>query len=361
MTTASHETAQRTTEPTRAPLPVEPDPGTRRLSTAKAMVEAIAQQMRSNEEVFVLGEDVGAYGGIFSSTTGLLDEFGPDRVRDTPISETAFIGLATGAAVEGMRPIVELMFVDFFGVCMDQIYNHMAKIHFESGGNVTVPMVLTTATGGGYSDGAQHSQCLWGTFAHLPGMKVVVPATPYDAKGLMTAAVRCDDPVVYMFHKGVMGLPWMAKNPRSVGPVPEEEYEVPIGKAKVVREGTDLTIVTVSLSLHHSLDVAEKLAGEGIDAEVIDLRTIVPLDREAIAASVSKTKRLLVVDEDYQSFGLSGEVIASVVEREPTALTAVERVCTPDVPIPYAHDLEYAVLPTRDRIEAAVRRLAGAK
>ena len=354
MTTLSHEPQQQ-----RTVLPIEPEPGTRRLSTAKAMVEAIAQQMRGNDEVFVLGEDVGAYGGIFSSTTGLLEEFGPDRVRDTPISETAFIGLATGAAVEGMRPIVELMFVDFFGVCMDQIYNHMAKIHFESGGNVTVPMVITTATGGGYSDGAQHSQCLWGTFAHLPGMKVVVPATPYDAKGLMTAAIRCDDPVVYMFHKGVMGLPWMAKNPRSIGPVPEQEYEVPIGKAKVVREGTDLTIVTLSLSVHHSLDVAEKLADEGIDAEVVDLRTVVPLDRETIAASVAKTGRLLVVDEDYQSFGVSGEIVASVVERAPGSLRAAERVCIPDVPIPYARDLEYAVLPTRDRIEAACRRLAG--
>jgi pyruvate dehydrogenase E1 component beta subunit len=188
----------------------------RRLSTSKAMVEGIAQEMERDPDVFVLGEDVGAYGGIFSSTTGLLERFGPERVLDTPISETAFIGMAVGAAVEGMRPIVELMFADFFGVCMDQIYNHMAKIHFESGGNVRVPMVLTTAVGGGYSDGAQHSQCLWGTFAHLPGMKVVVPSTPADAKGLMISAIRDDNPVVYMFHKGIMGLPWMAKNPRSV-------------------------------------------------------------------------------------------------------------------------------------------------
>ena len=181
------------------------------------MVEAIAQEMERDPSVFYLGEDVGAYGGIFSSTTGLLDRFGPERVIDTPISETAFIGLGIGAAVEGMRPIVELMFADFMGVCLDQIYNHMAKIHFESGGNVKVPMVLTTAVGGGYSDGAQHSQCLWGTFAHLPGMKVVVPSNPADAKGLMTSAIRDDNPVVYMFHKGVMGLPWMAKNPRSIG------------------------------------------------------------------------------------------------------------------------------------------------
>jgi pyruvate/2-oxoglutarate/acetoin dehydrogenase E1 component len=336
-------------------LATEPDAGTRKLSTAKAMQEAISQRMARDESVFVMGEDVGPYGGIFSSTTGLIDQFGPERILDTPISETAFIGLGIGAAVEGMRPIVELMFADFFGVCMDQIYNHMAKIHYESGGNVRVPMVLMTATGGGYSDGAQHSQCLWGTFAHLPGMKVVVPSNPYDAKGLMTAAIESDDPVIFMFHKGVMGLGWMAKNKRSIGPVPEDEYIVPIGKARVAREGTDVTIVTLALSVHHSLDVAEKLEAEGISVEVIDLRSLVPLDREAIVRSVSKTGRLIVVDEDYQSFGLSGEIIATVAEHDPTLLKRVSRVCVPDVPIPYAHQLEYAVLPTPARIEAAVR------
>ena len=335
-----------------------PQTGSRRLSTAKAMVEAISQEMRRDESVFVLGEDVGAYGGIFSSTTGLLEEFGPSRVLDTPISETAFIGLAIGAAVEGMRPIVELMFVDFMGVCLDQIYNHMAKIHFESGGNVSVPMVLTTAVGGGYSDGAQHSQCLWGTFAHLPGMKVVAPSTPFDAKGLMIAAIRDPGPVVYMFHKGVMGLPWMAKNQRSIGVVPEEPYEIEIGRASVLRSGDDVTVVTVSLSVHHALDVAEQLAGEGISCEVVDLRSIVPLDRATIRESVGKTGRLVVVDEDYASFGLSGEVIASVVEHDPSALRAAPvRVAVPDVPIPYARELEYAVLPTPARITEAVRQV----
>lgn len=219
----------------------------RKLTTSKAMVEAIALMMERDPSVFVIGEDVGVYGGIFSSTTGLLERFGPDRIIDTPISETAFIGLGTGAAVEGMRPIVELMFVDFFGVAMDQIYNHMAKIHFESGGNVKVPMVLMTAVGGGYSDGAQHSQCLWGTFAHLPGMKVVVPSSPYDAKGLMISAIEDDNPVIYMFHKGIMGLPWMVKNSHAIDSVPEEYYSVPIGKASIVRNGKDLTIVTLSL------------------------------------------------------------------------------------------------------------------
>src|SRR6266542_949803 len=247
----------------------------RRLSTARAMVEGISQEMECDADVVVLGEDVAKYGGIFSSTTGLLDKFGPERVIDTPISETAFIGLGIGAAVEGMRPIVELMFADFFGVAMDQIYNHMAKIHFESGGNVRVPMVLMTATGAGYSDAAQHSQCLWGTFAHLPGMKVVVPSNPADAKGLMISAIRDDNPVIYMFHKGVMGLPWMAKNARSTDEVPEGDYAVPIGKARVAREGSDVTVVTLSLSVHHALDVAESVAGEGVDVEVIDLLSLV--------------------------------------------------------------------------------------
>ncbi|GAA5115177.1 MULTISPECIES: alpha-ketoacid dehydrogenase subunit beta [Pseudonocardiaceae] len=339
------------TEPS-SPVPTSTQ---RKLSTAKAMVEGIAQEMERDPGVFVLGEDVGSYGGIFSSTTGLLEKFGPQRVLDTPISETAFIGTAIGAAVEGMRPIVELMFVDFFGVCMDQIYNHMAKIHFESGGNVTVPMVLTTAVGGGYSDGAQHSQCLWGTFAHLPGMKVVVPSTPADAKGLMISAIRDDNPVVYLFHKGIMGLPWMAKNRRSIGPVPEDEYEVPIGKASIVRPGRDVTIVTLSLSVHHALDVADELAGDNVECEVIDLRSLVPMDTDTILESVGRTGRLLVVDEDYLSFGLSGEVIARVVERDPTLLRApARRVCVPDVPIPYARSLEYAVLPTADRIRRAV-------
>jgi pyruvate dehydrogenase E1 component beta subunit len=295
----------------------------RRLTTARAISEGIAQEMERDPAVVVLGEDVGAYGGIFGATGGLLEQFGPDRVLDTPISETAFIGLGIGAAVEGMRPVVELMFADFFGVCMDQIYNHMAKIHFESGGNVKVPMVLTMAAGGGYSDAEQHSQCLWGTFAHLPGMKVVVPSNPADAKGLMISAIRDDNPVVYVFHKGIMGLPWMAKNPRSIAHVPEEPYETPIGKATVAREGTDATVVTLSLSVHHALDVAEKMAKQdGVDLEVIDLRSLVPLDTETVLSSVARTGRLLVVDEDYQSFGLSGEIAARVAETDPGLLRA---------------------------------------
>jgi len=250
------------------------------------------------------------------------------------------------------------MFVDFFGVCMDQIYNHMAKIHYMSGGHVKVPMVLTMAIGGGYGDASQHSQTLYGTFAHLPGMKIVVPCTPYDAKGLMVSAIRDDNPVLYMFHKGVMGLGWMTPNPRATAHVPEEPYTIPIGKADVKREGKDLTIVTLSLMVHRALDAAEDLAKEGIEAEVLDLRSVIPLDREAIVASVKKTKRLLVVDEDYTSFGLTGEVITTVVEGAFDHLDAPPmRLAFPDVPIPYSRPLEQFCLPDREKIAAAARKL----
>ena len=334
------------------------DTPTRRITTAKAMAEAIGLEMGNDPNVFVMGEDVGAYGGIFGSTTGLFDEFGPDRVIDTPISETGFIGAGIGAAVEGMRPVVELMFIDFYGVCMDQITNHMAKIHYESGGAVKVPMVLMAATGAGYSDAAQHSQSLWGTFAHLPGIKVVVPSNPFDAKGLMASAIRDDNPVLYLFHKGAQGLVWMEKNPRSIAHVPEEAYTVPIGEAAIAREGTDVTLVTLSLSVHHSLDVAEQLEEEDISVEVVDLRSLVPLDRQTVLESVAKTGRLLVVDEDYKSFGLTGEIAAIVAETDPTMLTRpMTRLAVPDVPIPYARTLEYGILPTRDKIAAAVRDL----
>lgn len=330
----------------------------RKLTTQKAIAEAIALEMERDETVFALGEDIGVYGGIFGATEGLLDRFGPQRVMDTPISETGFIGAAVGAAINGLRPIAELMFVDFFGVCMDQIYNNMAKIHYFSGGNIKVPMVLMTAVGGGYSDAGQHSQTLWGMFAHLPGMKVVVPSNPYDAKGLMTAAIRDDNPVVFMFHKGVLGLGWMTNNPRAIGPVPEEAYEVPIGKAAVARTGEHVTLATIGLSVHRALDAAALLEDKGISVEVLDLRSLVPLDRETIVASVKKTHRLMVVDEDYQSFGMSGEVITTAVEGAFDHLDAPPvRVATPDVPIPYSHPLEEWALPSVKRIVASAEQL----
>lgn len=335
---------------------------TKRLLTGnKAMAEAIALEMERDPRVFVMGEDVGKYGGIFGSAEGLFKKFGPERVLDTPISETAFIGAAIGAAAEGMRPIAELMFVDFFGVCMDQIYNHMAKIPYMSGGHVKLPMVLMTAVGGGYNDAAQHSQTLYATFAHMPGMKVVAPSTPYDLKGLMISAIRDDNPVVFMFHKSLQGLGWMDQIDESIGHVPEEVYTVPIGKANVMREGKDVTIVGIQMMVHHAMKAAEQLAKEGIEAEVIDLRSLVPLDTDTILQSVKKTRRLIVVDEDYRSYGMTAEVAAVVAEHALYDLESpIRRLAVPDVPIPYSRPLEKFVLPGPQSIyEAAVDLLQG--
>ncbi len=330
----------------------------RMLTGNKAMAEAIAQEMERDPRVFVMGEDVGKYGGIFGSTEGLLKTFGPSRVLDTPISETAFIGAAIGAAAEGMRPVVELMFVDFFGVCMDQIYNHMAKIHYMSGGNVNLPIVLMTAVGGGYSDAAQHSQTLYATFAHLPGMKVVAPSTPYDLKGMMISAIRDDNPVVFMFHKSLQGLGWMDQIDASIGPVPEESYTVPLGKAKVMREGRDVTIVALQMMTHYALEAAKRLEQEGIDAEVIDLRSLVPLDKETILQSVKKTHRLVVVDEDYRSYGMTAEVAALAAEEAIYELEApIRRLAVPDVPIPYSRPLEQFIIPGPQAIYDTVVQL----
>ncbi|MCL4165234.1 UNVERIFIED_CONTAM: hypothetical protein GTU68_012330 [Idotea baltica] len=288
-----------------------------------------------------MGEDIGALGGVYGNTRGLLDEFGAERIRDTPISETAFIGAAVGAAQDGMRPVVELMFVDFFGVCFDAIYNLMAKNIYFSGGSFKVPMVLMTSTGGGYSDAGQHSQCVYGTFAHLPGMKIVAPSNAYDAKGLMTAAMRDDSPVVYMYHKGLQGMGWLGTEPGATVHVPEESYTLEIGKANIVREGKDVTIVSL----------AAKLEEENVSAEVVDLVSLVPLDRDTIRASVAKTGRLIVVDEDYMSYGVSGEIIASVTEHDISVLKAApKRVAFPDVPIPFARVMEQFCLPSPEKI-----------
>lgn len=330
------------------------DTNERRLTIARAMAESVAQEMRIDNRVFVMGEDIAELGGVFGNTRGLLEEFGPERIRDTPISETAFIGAAVGAAQDGMRPVVELMFVDFFGVCFDAIYNLMAKNTYFSGGNVKVPMVLMTATGGGYSDAGQHSQCLYGSFAHLPGMKVVAPSNAYDAKGLMTAAIRDDSPVVYMYHKGLQGMGWLGTEPKATVHVPEEAFTVEIGKAAVVRPGSDVTIVGLAMGVHNALKAADELSSSGVSAEVIDIRSLVPLDRDTIRASVAKTGRLIVVDEDYQSYGVSGEVIASVIEHDISLLKASpKRVTYPDVPIPFARVMEQYCLPNPQKIVAA--------
>ena len=330
------------------------DTNPRRLTIARAMAEAVQQEMQQDPKVFVMGEDIGALGGVFGNTRGLLEEFGNERIRDTPISETAFIGAGVGAAQDGMRPIVELMFVDFFGVCFDAIYNNMAKNNYFSGGQVKVPMVIMTSTGGGYSDGGQHSQCLYGTFAHLPGMKVVAPSNAYDAKGLMTAAIRDDSPVIFMYHKGLQGMGWLGTEPGATVHTPEESYEVEIGKAKVVREGTDVTIVGLAMGVHNGLKAADQLAARGISAEVVDLRSLVPLDRATVINSVKKTGRLIVVDEDYQSYGVSGEIITSVVEHDYGIMRAApKRVAYPDVPIPFARPMEQFCLPNAEKIVAA--------
>jgi pyruvate/2-oxoglutarate/acetoin dehydrogenase E1 component len=331
---------------------------TRRLTIARAMSEALTQEMARDPGVLVLGEDIGKLGGVFGTTQGLLDQFGPDRVRDTPISETAFIGAAVGLAASGMRPVAELMFVDFFGVCMDAIYNLAAKQSYFSGGKVRCPLVIMTSVGGGYGDAGQHSQCLYATFAHLPGLKVVIPSNARDAKGLMLAAIRDDNPVVFMFHKALQGMGWLGTVQRSITDVPEGDYTTPIGEAAVVRAGTDVTLVGLGLTVHLALDAAASLAKQGVSAEVIDLRTISPLDRTTIRASAAKTGRLVVVDDDYLSFGVAAEVIASVCEHGGAALKCPPmRIAHPDIPVPFTPVMEHFVLPSAEKIVAAVQAM----
>jgi pyruvate dehydrogenase E1 component beta subunit len=323
------------------------------------IAEAIRQEMERDPTILCIGEDIGRAGGVFGATAGLLDRFGRDRVVDAPIAEMAFTGMAVGLAQAGMRPLVEIMFVDFIGVCLEQVYNAAAKIPYMSGGRQRMPIVFKTA-GGCIGSAAQHSQCLWGTFAHLPGLKVVAPCNPHDHKGLMAAALRSDDPVVFIEHKAL--LLRKGKDFLHHPEVPDEAFTVPIGKAAVVRGGSDVTLATVSLSVEHALEAAETVAADGISVEVIDLRSIVPLDADAVTASVARTGRLLVVDEDYLSFGLTAELSMRVIERLGlSGLRQVERLAVPDVPIPAALSLERAVLPGPDRIAARLRRMAAGR
>jgi pyruvate dehydrogenase E1 component beta subunit len=326
----------------------------RKLTIAKAMAEGLALEMRRDPEVLVMGEDIAKLGGVFGNTRGLFEEFGAERVRDTPISETGFIGAAVGMAAAGMKPVVELMFVDFFGVCMDAIYNLAAKQSYFSGGQVQCPMVLMTSVGGGYGDAGQHSQTLFAAFGHMPGLKVVIPSNAYDAKGMMIAAIREPNPVIFMFHKALQGMGWLGTVQRSITDVPEGDYQVSLSKANVVREGRDATVVGLGATVHMALDAAEELETDGIHIEVIDLRSIAPLDRATIVASAAKTGALLSVDDDYLSYGIGAEVIASVSESV-ILKKKPRRISYPDIPVPFAPSMEHAVLPNKDKIVAAVK------
>jgi pyruvate dehydrogenase E1 component beta subunit len=321
------------------------------------MEEAIALEMRRDPSIFLMGEDIAALGGVWGYSRGLLAEFGGERVRDTPISEAGFIGAAVGAAMHGMRPIVELMFVDFVGVCLDAIYNLAAKQSYHSAGRIHCPMVITTAYGGGYGDATQHSQTLFATFGHMPGLKVVAPSNAYDAKGLLISAIRDDNPVVFMFHKAMQGMGWLGTIGRSINDVPDDDYTVPIGQASVVREGTDLSIVALGWTVHQALDAADELAREGISADVIDCRSVQPLDRASILRSARKTGRLLVADEDFHSFGFAAEIVATVAEAGVPLRSAPLRVTYPDIPPPFSPPMERFALPDVAKIAAAARVL----
>lgn len=326
----------------------------------QAMVEGIDQEMERDEKVFCLGEDVGKMGGVFQSTADLYKKYGENRIIDTPISETAIMGAALGAATEGFRPVAELMFVDFMAVCFGQIMNEIAKVSYMSGGAVNLPLVITASTGGGFSDAAQHSQCLHGLFAHVPGLKVVAPSNPHDAKGLMITAIRDNNPVVYLFHKAMLGLPVMGYVDVSIDDnVPEEPYSIPFGQARIVNEGTDVTIVGFSQTVQKAALAAEQLAEKGISAEVIDPRTLVPLDVDSIINSVKKTGRLLVVDEDYLNYGMTGEISAVISERldEIKLKSPIKRLGVAGVSLPYSPVLEKVVIPQVDDIVAAAEEL----
>ncbi|MCC2671303.1 MAG: bfmBAB 1 [Armatimonadetes bacterium] len=333
------------------------------MTIAEALREGIREEMRRDPTVFCLGEDIGVpggFGGAFTVTLGLSEEFGHERILDTPISEIGIAGVAIGAAMTGMRPIADVQYGDFLFCMMDQLANQAAKMTYMSGGTVKVPMVMRAPVGS-TRRGSQHAQSLEAFFTHIPGLKVLAPSTAYDAKGLLKSAVRDDNPVLIFEHKLLYG----SKGGRSeqgalspVGEVPEGDYVVPIGKGAIRREGKDVTIVGKLLTVYRALEAAERLATEGIDAEVIDPRTLIPLDRELILASVRKTGRLVVVEEDNRSHGWGAEIAAMVAEEAFYYLDApVKRVSAPDVPPPFAPVMEAAYVPSVERVVAAVRSL----
>lgn len=318
------------------------------MTYANAIKEAISEEMRKDEAVYMLGEDIGVYRGAFGVSGGMLEEFGPERIIDTPISETGFVGLAIGSAVSGLRPIVEIMFSDFMGVCWDMIINQAPKMRYMFGGKVSVPMVLRTASGGGTGAAAQHSQSLEAMLAHVPGLKVIIPSTPEDAKGLLKSAIKDNNPVIFLEQKLLY---------RTKGMVPEEEYYTPIGKADIKRAGADCTIVTYGRMVQMCLTAAETLAADGIEVEVIDLRTIAPMDKPAIIESVKKTKHLVIVHEAVKTGGIGGEIAATVTESEAfNYLDApIIRLASEDVPVPFCPVLEKGILPDETKIVKAVR------
>ena len=330
-----------------------------RISFRQALNDALRSEMRRDSRVVIIGEDVAggaggtgvddAYGGIMGVTRGLVGEFGRARVIDTPISESAIVGMAAGAAMTGLKPVAELMFVDFLGVCLDQILNQAAKFRYMFGGKARTPLVIRAMFGAGFNAGAQHSQCLYSFFTHIPGLKVVIPSTPYDAKGLLIQAIRDEDPVIFLEHTKLYD---------TEGEVPAESYTVPFGEADVLREGDDVTIVALARMTHFALEAATALAEKGIEATVIDPRTTSPLDEDTILESVAATGRLLVVDESNPRCSVASEIAAVVAERGFRDLKApILRVTAPHTPVPFAPVLEQAYIPSSAAIEAAVMEL----
>ena len=321
----------------------------REISFSEATLEAMSEEMERDSSVFVLGEDIARQGGIFGQFKGLPQKFSTDRVLDTPISETAIVGAAVGAALAGMRPVADMHFADFIGVCMDEVFNQMAKVRYMFGGQCKVPMVLRAPDGIIRSAAAQHSQSVEAWFMHIPGLKVVIPSNPADAKGLLKAAIRSDDPVLYFEHKVLFPMK---------GPVPDGDHIVPIGKANVSRKGKDVTIVSYSLMMHRALEAAEKLAAEGIEAEVIDLRTISPIDKDTIFESLRKTKRLVIVHEAVKQGGVGAEISALVAEEMIDWLDApIRRIGAPFVPVPFSPPLEQLVKISADHIAKTVKEI----
>jgi 2-oxoisovalerate dehydrogenase E1 component beta subunit len=323
----------------------------RDLTYLEAIREALTEEMRRDPKVFVLGEDVGAYGGAFGVTQGLYDEFGDMRVIDTPISESAIVGVSIGAALRGYRPVAEMQFADFISCGFDQIVNQAATLRYRYGGRTSVPIVVRAPSGGNVGGGLYHSQNPEGWFIHRPGLKVVAPSTAYDAKGLLKAAIRDDNPVVYFEHKYLYR--------RAKGPVPEGDAIVPIGEAAMRREGDDITLLTYGAMVTPSLEAADTLAKEGVETEVIDLRTLMPFDKAAMFRSVEKTSRALIVHEDVRTLGLGAELSAVIMEERFDHLDApVMRVTYPDTHCPFSHVLEEANLPNAAKIAEALRTLA---